>query len=97
MGNSHREQHVRADFARERALGCPVDVLRAELDVGACEELANDREVNIRRADDDVASCVLDERNEFRDQLFGFRGGHIHLPVSCDNRSSHVKIIPFKK
>ena len=58
-------QHVSGQLAGVSAGSLEVNVLSAQLDVGALDGLGNSGEADSGSADDDVAGGVLNERDQF--------------------------------
>ena len=87
------DQHRRRDLAGERALACPVAVLREHPDVRAREGLHRLRERDVRRADRDVdvAEVRLPQRAA---ELARLAWALEHLPVAGDEHQEGIAAIP---
>ena len=80
--NAQVGQHVSADLAGVSTGLLEVDILGADMDVGALG-LGNGRDqIGERHADNDLAASVLDGGDQGVDQLGGLGGGLIHFPVA---------------
>ena len=75
--------HGRRDLARVGAALFAVHVLRADLDVRSLNSLSCDHQINCRRAENDF-DLILSayQRLQDLDQLKGFLGRLVHLPVT---------------
>ena len=69
------------DFAGEGALFFPVDILRADRDVGAAGGFDGGTQVNERRADNDLVARVVSNHGQ------KFRKNSASVPASCTSSS----------
>jgi hypothetical protein len=90
-------EHLRRDFPGERAVFRPVDVLRADFDVGAGGGFNRCGYRGERRTDHDFNRCdVFYFGLEFFNQGFRFGRGLVHLPVAGnDYFSRHFNNTPY--
>ena len=85
VGDADGDQHAGADFAGVSAFLLPVHVLRADGNVGALRGMDGNIERKISGADYDfVAVVTVDQRQEFAEEVAGFVGRFVHLPVGGD-------------
>ena len=82
-------EHVGAEFARIGAALGEVDVLRAQMDVAALGRFLDGGKVRRGHAHHHVAVRVLHGGHERGNQLAGFVGGLVHLPVAGNDRLTH--------
>ena len=75
-------EHIRTDLAGEGAGLFEVDVLGADMDVGARALGNGDSQVGGRHADDNFAAGALNLRDQIIQQQPGLGRGFVHLPVA---------------
>ena len=81
------DEHRRGDFAGERALRLPVEILRGDRDGRAARGFDGGGERGEPRRDDDAAMRGAgDERQKRAEKPSRFRPGLEHLPVAGDHR-----------
>ena len=83
--NAEVGQHVSADLAGEGTGLLKVDVLGADVDVGALGHLDSGDEIGEGNADDDLAAGVLDSGDQLADEGLGLGSGLVHFPVAGDD------------
>jgi len=84
-------EHGRGDFAREGALGLPVDVLGADLDRAPLQDLADGFQREERGEDEDLGTSrvLAQPLAEFSGEIAGILQEPVHFPVSGDDRGAH--------
>ena len=80
--NAEVGQHIGGNLAGEGAGLLKVDVLSANVDVGALGHLHSGDQVGEGNADDDLAAGVLHSGNQLADEGLGLGGSLVHLPVA---------------
>ena len=93
--NAQLLEHIGGNFACECALFRPVDILSAKADIAALYELGCQSQVNVGGADNNVALCILHQGLELVYEFLCLGGGHVHLPVACDNGLTHSIYLRF--
>ena len=83
-------KHFGRDFAGERAFVSPRYVFRSEVDLAAFYRFGNRPEIGVRNANHYFGFGFCYERFQRRDKFFGFFSRFVHLPVSCNDRFSHL-------
>ena len=88
--HAHFREHIRRNFARERAALLEVAVLRADFDVRALGCGKSGFKVGERNASYDFhALYVGNQRLEFLKKRLCLGTSFVHLPVARDNRFSY--------
>jgi hypothetical protein len=87
---THVEQHLRADFARERAFRLVVTVLRAEAHRGTGQRLPHSFQIQSRRTNGDFHIAGLaDLRRNRPGQSRAFGPAGVHLPIAGNEFFTH--------
>ena len=83
------DKHFCGDFTGECAFFRPVHVFCADFDVCALGHFDCRCKIGVRRADDDVALCILNKRSKVGDKCLCIGDCVVHFPVACDDWFSH--------
>ena len=83
--NAEVGQHVSADLAGEGTGLLKVDILGADVDVGALGHLDSGDKVGKGNADDDLTAGVLDSGDQLVDEGLSLGSGLVHFPVAGDD------------
>ena len=83
--NAEVGQHIGRDLAGESTRLLEVDILGADMDVGALGHLDSGDEIGEGNADDDLAAGVLDSGDQLADEGLGLGSGLVHFPVAGDD------------
>src|SRR5688500_5324345 len=83
--SEHRDAHL----ARERALRFPVDILRAEADIGPAQGIADPCKVWERHTNGNVARGGYCRGRNRTGKFHRLGFGGVHLPIACYERLPH--------
>ena len=83
--NAQVGQHVSADLAGKSAGFFKVNVLSANMDVGALGFGNGGHQVGERHADHNFAACILNSGDQGVNQLSSLGSGLVHFPVTGNN------------
>src|ERR1017187_6347936 len=90
VGGAGRADHRARNLAGECAFFGPGDVLRANLNVAPLGGGGGRGEIRERRTDHDLGVFgFFDQRPEFLEELRGFGGRFVHLPIARHDWFSH--------
>ena len=87
------QKHLGRDLPRIGALLLPMDILAAQLNIGAFDQLTDNREIYKRRAYHNITCGIPHKRHKGHDQSLGLIRGHIHFPVTGNDRLSHIRLL----
>ena len=89
IGDPGALEHVARDLACKCTFLFPVNILSAQHDVRASDDLVDRGQADIGRANDHLGGCAFGGCHNLFCQGHGLRDVLVHLPVAGDNFSTH--------